>query len=121
MTDKVDKINHAIGEVDMEHIKIIKKYRQKFEADFRGLFTKQLREDEDFGKELWSALANVKWYHESDNNNTGCGYSFRAGGALIASMLCYGDYIDWYCTSPTGVVSEYIADKMMSRGWRYKL
>jgi len=96
-------------------------YDQKFDDDFRELFTKQLRENEEFGKELWSALANVDWLHEDDENKTKCGYSFRSAGALIASMLCRGDYMDWYCSAPDGVVSEHIANAMQSKGWRYKL
>jgi len=95
-------------------------YIQKFNDDFRELFTKRVRENEDFGTELWSALANVSWYHKSDSDNTECGYSFRAAGSLIASMLCHGDYVDWYCSGPDGVVSEHIAEKLGERGWRYE-
>ena len=98
-------------------------YRQKFDDDFRELFTKPLRENEKFGIELWSALANVDWYHESDPNpeESDCGYSFRGAGSLIASMLCSGDYMDWYCSGPDSVVSEFIGSAMAGKGWRYKL
>ena len=96
-------------------------YRQQFEDDFRELFTERLREDEGFGTELWSALANVDWFHESDRDNSGVGYSFRSAGSLIASMLCHGNYLDWYCSGPSGVVSEYISEKMTSKGWLYKI
>ena len=95
-------------------------YNQKFNDDFRELFTKRLRESEDFGIEIWSALANVGWFNNADIENTECGYSFRGAGSLIASMLCCGDYMDWYCSGPDGVVSEYIAEKMASKGWRYE-
>ena len=96
-------------------------YRQQFEDDFRELFTKRLREDNDFGVELWSALANVDWYYESDKDSNKVGYSFRSAGSLIASMLCHGNYMDWYCSGPEGVVSEFISEKMASKGWRYKI
>jgi len=96
-------------------------YRQQFEDDFRELFTKRLREDEEFGTELWSALANVDWCQESDEDNSEVGYSFRSAGSLIASMLCHGNYMDWYCSGPDGVVSELISEKMASKGWRYKI
>ena len=96
-------------------------YDQKFDDDFRELFTKLLRENEEFGKELWSALANVDWFHEDDENKTECGHSFRSAGSLIASMLCHGDYMDWYCSAPDGVVSEYIANAMQSKGWEYEI
>ena len=95
-------------------------YRQKFDDDFREFFTKRLRENEEFGTELWSALANVEWFHKDDPDNAGQGWSFRAAGSFIASMLCYGDYMDWYCSGPDGVVSDYIAEAMASKGWRYE-
>lgn len=69
-------------------------FDQKFDDDFRELFTKHLREHKGFGKELWSALANVNWHNKSDHDNTNCGHSFRSAGSLIASMLCHGDYMD---------------------------
>ena len=96
-------------------------YEQKFDDDFRELFTKRLRENEDFGCELWSAMANVEWFHDDDETKTGCGHSFRSAGSLIASMLVKGNYMDWYCSGPYCTVSDYIAEKMASRGWRYEL
>ena len=96
-------------------------YAQKFDDDFRELFTKRLRENEEFGKELWSALANVGWFHKDDPDNTNIGFSFRVAGSLIASMLCYGDYMDWYCSGPDGVVSDFISEVMAARGWRYEV
>jgi len=95
-------------------------YSQVLDDDFRELFTKRLRENEEFGKALWSALANVDWYHKDDPNSAAQGRSFRAAGSLIASMLCYGDYLDWYCSGPDGVVSGEIAEAMASKGWRYE-
>jgi hypothetical protein len=96
-------------------------YEQKFDDDFRELFTKRLRENEGFCCELWSALANVEWFHGNDETKTGCGYSFREAGSLIASMLVKGNYMDWYCSGPIAVVSDHIAEKMASKGWRYVL
>jgi hypothetical protein len=96
-------------------------YIRKFDDDFRGLFTKPLRKNEEFGTELWSALANVDWFHKDDEAKTKCGYSFRAAGSLIASMLVQGDYMDWYCSGPDGVVCEYIAEAMASEGWYYEI
>jgi len=95
-------------------------YNQRLDDDFRELFTKRLRENEVFGRELWSAIANVGWFHKDDPDNTRCGRSFRGAGSLIASMLCRGDYLDWYCSSPDGVVSDYIAGAMASKGWRFE-
>jgi hypothetical protein len=96
-------------------------YDQKFEEDFRELFTPRLKENEDFGGELWSAMANVSWIHKDDPDRTECRRSFRCAGSMIASMLGIGDYIDWYCSGPYETVSEYIAEKMSSKGWRYEV
>ena len=96
-------------------------YEQKFNDDFRELFTAKLRENEKFGVELWSALANVSWINRNDPNRTDCGESFRSAGSLISSMLCKGDYMDWYCSGTDGVVSEFVSQKMAERGWKYKL
>jgi len=96
-------------------------YQQKFNSDFSELFTKRLKEDEDFGCELWSAIANVHWFHDDDEAKTACGRSFRGAGSLIASMLGKGTYIDWYCSGPYCTVSDYIAETMASRGWQYVL
>jgi hypothetical protein len=101
--------------------KIAPGFDQKFEDDFRELFTSRLKEDEDFGGELWQALANVDWIHEDDPDETHCSRSFRSAGSMIASMLGIGDYIDWYCSGPYETVSEYIAEKMASKGWRYEI
>jgi len=98
------------------------KFWQKFDDDWRELFTKKVRDNVDFGTELWAALGNVTWYHNDDTNNNECGYSsFRAAGAFISSMLCYGDYIDWYSSTKPGVVSDEIANAMTAKGWRYEI
>lgn len=97
-------------------------YWQKFDDDWRELFTKKLRENIDFGKELYAALVSARWFHESDPNNTECSAgSGRSAGAFISSMLCYSDYIDWYLVEHSGKVSEGIADAMALRGWRYEI
>ena len=101
--------------------KIAPGFDQKFEDDFRELFTSRLKEDEDFGCELWQALANVDWIHQDDPEETRIHRGFRSAGSMIASMLGKGDYIDWYCSGPYETVSEYIAEKMAAKGWRYEV
>ena len=96
-------------------------YEKKFDDDFRELFTQRLKENKDFGSELWSSMANVIWTHTADPAETNCGHGFRGAGALIAEMLGEGDYVDWYCSGPYITVSKYIAEKMASKGWLYEL
>jgi hypothetical protein len=45
----------------------------------------------------------VDWFHKDDPENIG-----------------RGDYLDWYCSGPDGIVSDYIAETMRSKGWRYE-
>jgi len=94
-------------------------FDRKFDDDFRELFTERLRENENFGRELWSSMANVSWYHEDDPDETCCHRSFRSAGSLIAVMEGKDKYTKWYCSGPYETVSEYIAKKMASKGWRY--
>jgi len=80
-----------------------------------------MRRNEKFGAELWSAMANVRWYYKDAPDKTYCLYSFREAGSLIASMLDNSIYLDWYLSGPIATVSKYIAEKMASKGWRYDL
>ena len=95
-------------------------FQKKLENDYRELFTEKLKENNEFGVDLWTSLANVSWFNKADKENTDCGLSFRGAGGMIAEMLGEGDYMDWYCCGVDGVVSEYIATEMATRGWRYE-
>ena len=96
-------------------------YQKKFDDDFYSLFTQRLKENKDFGCELWSSMANVSWIHTADPAETDCGHGFRGAGSLIAEMLGEGDYLEWYCSGPYETVSDYIAEEMATKGWRYEL
>jgi hypothetical protein len=76
-----------------------------------------MREDDTLCVELWSALANVDWYH---SDGTVAGYTFRQAGSLIAAILGRGHYMNWYCSGPYAVVSDRIADALEAEGWTFR-
>lgn len=90
----------------------------KFEQDLKFHLAEKMKESEEFCVEVWSALANVNWYHPESHDEYGC--SFRYAGGLIAEIL--GDYSDmnymkWYCSGPYATVSDTIARAMKKSGW----
>jgi hypothetical protein len=89
----------------------------KFDADVRAVLGTHLRESEECSAQFWSALANVGWFHESAPDEE-VGYSFRAAGGLIAQIRAEGDYLDWYCCGPDGIVAPWISEAMATKGWR---
>lgn len=71
--------------------------------------------DDDVCHQVWSALTNVDWVHDSGKRVC---YSFRAAGSLIAAIRGHGSsYLDWYCRSPDGHVSDLVRDAMAPEGW----
>lgn len=87
-----------------------------FEQDLRdGLGDKIL--DDDVARQVWSALANVSWYHPK--SATEASYSFRAAGGLIAEFRGSGCYMDWYCSGPYAEVSDLVRRVLKKRGWIY--
>jgi len=111
MADRVEKIEYEYQN----------DFDRRFDEDFRGLFTERLKENHEFGWELWSSMANVSWINKDDPDETYCRRSFRGAGTLIAVMEGKDKYTKWYCTGPYETVSGYIADAMASKGWRYVL
>lgn len=85
-----------------------------FEQALDRALGEAMRADDAVCREVWSALANVDWSHPEHGE---VGYSFRAGGDLIAAILQRGDYMDWYCCAGDAEVSERVADALQTEGW----
>lgn len=71
----------------------------EFEGVLHRLFGKKVRASEEFS----------------------VGYTFRSAGYLIAEIRGGGDYMDWYCFGPDGVVSGEISAAMTEENWRWSL
>jgi hypothetical protein len=75
------------------------------------------RADEQMARDMWSALANIEWKHDSGD---AAGYTFRAAGDLVAAIRGSGDYMDWYCSGPDAHITDDIAQAMKAAGWTYE-
>lgn len=89
----------------------------KFEMMLHRVLGDQIRQNPEIGVDLWSALANIDWYHPESGDSAS--YSFRAAGDLIAAIIGKGDYMDWYCSGPYSTVSSLIARTLKKEGWIY--
>lgn len=85
-----------------------------FEAALNAVLGGRISESEAFAAEAWSAITNVRWFKAD-------GYiallSFRRAGDVIAAIRGEGDYLDWYCSGPSGVVSDEIRAALANHGW----
>lgn len=89
----------------------------RFEQALRDGLGDNIKDDE-IATQLWSALANVEWYHPESGESAS--YSFRAAGGLVADLRDMGEnYLDWYCCGPYATVSDYIARVLRKQGWIY--
>lgn len=87
---------------------------KRFEQALRDGIGDKIKDDE-IARQLWSALANVEWYHPESGESAS--YSFRAAGGLIAELRGEGDYMDWYCCGPYAEISPYIGRALKKQGW----
>ncbi len=88
-----------------------------FEQTVKEYLGEEIRSDEQAARDLWSALANITWYHLEKRYEVG--YTFRAAGHLIAEIRGEGSYIDWYLCADAAIVSDKIARAMKKAGWIY--
>lgn len=89
----------------------------KFDDDVRATIGGRIRASDEDAAQFWSSLANASWFHESAPTEE-VGYSFRAAGGFIAEIRCEGDYMDWYCSGPDGVVAPWVSEALAKLGWR---
>lgn len=90
-----------------------------FEDDFIFLFGERMKEDEDFCKDVYSALTNVTWMHGFGGGGTEVCFTYRAAGDFISKVIGKGDYMDWYLCAGEGDVSSDIEQQMLNYGWKY--
>lgn len=90
-----------------------------FEMTVNRVLGDRIRADMKVACDMWSALANVEWYHKDGDN---AGYSFRAAGDLVAAIYGQGtDYMTFYCSGPYATVSTEIAEALRKEGWTYEI
>ena len=88
-----------------------------FELSVERQLGNLIRTDDEVAIEMWCAISNMDWVH---TNGDTAGYSFRAAGDMVAAIRGSGDYINWYCSGPDGIVSDRIAEAMAKEGWTPK-
>jgi hypothetical protein len=89
-----------------------------FEMEVNRALGAKIRGSQRFACAMWCALANIVWHH--DNGDTAA-YSFRAAGDMITAVRRDGgNYMDWYCCGPDGVVTDEITEAMKVEGWTWK-
>ena len=86
-----------------------------FEMAVTRAFGARMSHDDELCRAIWGSLANVEWTRRSDG--AAVGYSFRAAGDLIAAIRGSGDYMEWYCSGPYGVINFDFAEAMTKQGW----
>lgn len=85
-----------------------------FEVSVRDYLGQQMKEDPELCMQVYASITNQDWQHKDGHT---AGYSFRSAGDLIAAILGEGNYLDWYCSSPEGVVHERVAEALGRAGW----
>lgn len=81
----------------------------------KDIYSERMKEDSEFCRSIWSALANVIWVNPKDKQKFST--SFRSAGSFIAEVRKQGDYMDWYCCGEYSTVSSEIKRVLKWHGW----
>lgn len=89
-----------------------------FENAIKEYFGERMKTDEELCRKIWSSLANVDWYYIGERPLLlEVSYSFRAAGGMIANIIERGDYMDWYCSGPDGIINNEFRYAMRKAGY----
>jgi len=102
-------------EVDDDHVDLKCENLGRDIQDSVVIKTK-MRNSKDYCKRFYATLCNNELYKEA----TITSYSWRSTGGLVADILCYGDYMDWYCSGNEGHIDEEIESDLSNLGWCVK-
>lgn len=67
---------------------------------------------------MWSALADIDWIAPDGGIVS---YSFRHAADVVAWIREEGNYLDWYCSGPTGQVAPWIVEALAGEGWTWRV
>jgi hypothetical protein len=88
---------------------------QAFEEALERRLGERIRKDDEFTKRAYGSMTNVTWVHPLHGEH---GMSFREAGRILASIHRSGGYVDWYCSSPEGVVDREFKEAMADEMWK---
>lgn len=71
------------------------------------------RNSKDYCRRFYATLCN----NGITKGEYSTGYSWRSTGALVADIIGYGDYLDWYCSGGEGNVDEEVFEDLKEIGW----
>jgi len=85
-----------------------------FENELKKLKTKL--SNDDYAKDLYGALCNMKWKHVATGSVYSC--SWRYAGGLVADMRDKKEmYLDYYCSGNEGLVTLEVERDLAELGW----
>lgn len=84
----------------------------------------KVRNDNGYAIQLYSALCNIRWYHNSHvhgikESGSYWTCSWRHAGSIVSELRSDGgDYLDYYCSGREGCIEADIRSDLRLIGWR---